>query len=429
MNIKDFKYNVGEIINDRLILERSRGGIDSNSKNLKRYKCKCIHCGRETTKTEQQMNCNCVCFKRRQFKYEIGIKINSKTILEQVYKDNEKYYRFKCDCGHEGYIQEKSLGKTEHCIKCFKKEELPEWMTHFIKNKNMIKNITRTSLIEIDMCCPLCKEVKKCSPNRLYNKGNIGCLCSRAMSLPEKTLYALLLLNDINFIHDKTLDWSKNKRYDFFLPEYNTIIELHGKQHFKNTTFSKNLKELQDNDLYKEYLAIKNNVMNYIVLDCSKCSNIKQTIDAILNTDFFKKIITIYDLKLIKEYISFNSQLHDVCKYYEENKPILIKDLGDIFFIDVHTINRYLRSGNEVGLCVYNEDEQRIFSHKNAGQSKKSIQIIKNGIVIGEYESAKELELISEVVYGVKLHRSKISNCCNGKRKTHKGFEFKFKDN
>ena len=42
MNIKDFKYNVGEIINDRLILERSRGGIDSNSKNLKRYKCKCI---------------------------------------------------------------------------------------------------------------------------------------------------------------------------------------------------------------------------------------------------------------------------------------------------------------------------------------------------------------------------------------------------
>ena len=80
-------------------------------------------------------------------------------------------------------------------------------------------------------------------------------------------------------------------------------------------------------------------------------------------------------------------------------------------------------------MCVYNEDEQRIFSHKNAGQSKKSIQIIKNGIVIGEYESAKELELISEVVYGVKLHRSKISNCCNGKRKTHKGFEFKFKDN
>jgi len=26
-------------------------------------------------------------------------------------------------------------------------------------------------------------------------------------------------------------DWSDNKRYDFYLPEYNAIIEMHGKQH------------------------------------------------------------------------------------------------------------------------------------------------------------------------------------------------------
>ena len=59
----------------------------------------------------------------------------------------------------------------------------------------------------------------------------------------------------------------------------------------------------------------------------------------------------------------------------------------------------------------------------------REINIFKDGILIGTYESCNELSRRSEQDFGVKLSISKISNVCNGKRPQHKGFTFRYSDN
>jgi very-short-patch-repair endonuclease len=52
----------------------------------------------------------------------------------------------------------------------------------------------------------------------------------------------------------------ENKIFDFYLPEYNLIIERDGEQHYKNNTpFTTSLNVQIENDKFKTQLAINNN--------------------------------------------------------------------------------------------------------------------------------------------------------------------------
>lgn len=66
--------------------------------------------------------------------------------------------------------------------------------------------------------------------------------------------------------------------------------------------------------------------------------------------------------------------------------------------------------------------------NKNAPykNTKKRIGVFKDGIMLGEFESTKELERVSEKMFGVKLVRSMFSSVANGKYKQYKGFTFEF---
>lgn len=80
-------------------------------------------------------------------------------------------------------------------------------------------------------------------------------------SLGENFLINLFNDNNIKYITEKTFPNLKNillLRYDFYLPEYNILIEHHGEGHFgKGRYFSK---ELLDNDLLKYNYSISNNI-------------------------------------------------------------------------------------------------------------------------------------------------------------------------
>ena len=54
----------------------------------------------------------------------------------------------------------------------------------------------------------------------------------------EKEIRILLEKNKINFIYDKSNDWLKGLRLDFYLPEYNAAIECQGLQHFEPVDFA-----------------------------------------------------------------------------------------------------------------------------------------------------------------------------------------------
>ena len=84
---------------------------------------------------------------------------------------------------------------------------------------------------------------------------------------------------NIQFETEEVFDWAKNKRYDFYVPILNCIIEAHGMQHYKDSSWS-TVQFQQENDALKENLALSNGIVNYIQLDCrtSNMEYIKQSI-------------------------------------------------------------------------------------------------------------------------------------------------------
>lgn len=67
---------------------------------------------------------------------------------------------------------------------------------------------------------------------------------------------SFLEFNQIDFIKEKIFDWSDNKRYDFFLPKFNLLIEYNGVQHYKEIpNFSLPLEKQQAIDKWKENKA------------------------------------------------------------------------------------------------------------------------------------------------------------------------------
>lgn len=111
-----------------------------------------------------------------------------------------------------------------------------------------------------------CGTVWKIAPHELL-KG-VGCPKCKS-SKGEKRVMNFLSENNITYISEKYFKWkeqTKKYRYDFFLPEYNVLIEYHGRQHYEETTMCRSsLEERKKDDEIKEINAIKNG-LKYIVI-------------------------------------------------------------------------------------------------------------------------------------------------------------------
>lgn len=91
---------------------------------------------------------------------------------------------------------------------------------------------------------------------------NSGCpKCSNKRSKSEQYIAKFLMQHSINFTQEYTFHNCKDKNplpFDFYLPDYNIIIEYDGIQHFKPTTFSSN----QDSSKLFEYTKNHDNIKN-----------------------------------------------------------------------------------------------------------------------------------------------------------------------
>ena len=83
----------------------------------------------------------------------------------------------------------------------------------------------------------------------------------------------------------------------------------------------------------------------------------------------------------------------------------------------------------------HSEESKRKMSEAHKGKCcgennprSKPVEILKNGVSLGIFPCAKEIERKSEELFGVKLSHSKISAVCTGKCKHHKKYQFKFVD-
>ena len=308
----------------------------------------------------------------------------------------------------------------------------PEFAKLFWNVEDTYKYMYRSSK-KADFKCPYClNKVENKIISNVFKRG-IPCICNDGISYPEKFMYSVLKQLNIEFEFQKTFEWSKDvisdnpklngtKRYDFYLHELNTIIETHGRQHFKKSfeytgIRAKTLEEEQENDRIKKSLALENEIKEekYIVIDC-KCSEMKFIKSNILKS----KLNNIFDLSQIDwlkcHEFACSSLVTLTCDLWNEGKKIT--EICEALKLTKPTIIKYLKQGKELLICNYDAKEEiRKSGKKQSENNKKSvIQFSKSGEYICEFESIKQAEKELEI------NNANITSVCKGNRSNAGGF-------
>ena len=120
--------------------------------------------------------------------------------------------------------------------------------------------------------------------NLLKGHGCPECVNSKG----ETIISEYLKENNINYISEYTFDDCRNKRplpFDFYLPDYNLLIEYDGEQHFEPVDFfggEEQFEYQKYNDNIKNTYCIKNNI-NLIRIPYWDFDNIEKILDEVLS--------------------------------------------------------------------------------------------------------------------------------------------------
>lgn len=376
----------------------------------------------------------------KDYMYNIGDIINNKIILEQIRmkqgNGTTKGYRYKCL--KDNYIGESTevSFKTLNCPLCSNSIVIkgindiattnPELIPYFVNINDAYQN-TKGSGNRARFKCLDCGYEKNMEISN-FHKNGIQCnKCSDGRSYPSKFVFNLLEQLNIDFCPEKIFKWS-NKRYDFYLPIHNIILEIMGNHHFeKSFDFygGRSTQEEQENDQYKQEMALKNGINRYIVIE-ARYSDLEYMKDSICNSE----LSNIFDLNIIDwlqcERFALSNRVKEVCDLWNNGLHDVVK-IAKKMKISRSRIWSYLTKGSKLNWCDYNN---KWYIQKSIERTRKlrakKVGIFKDNVLLGTFESMTELVRQSEQLFGVKFSQSKISLVCNGKVKTHKGYTFKF---
>lgn len=379
-------------------------------------------------------------------------------LISTEYKNCDEKLQFKCNkCGNNFELcWDRFYSKNCGCLYCStppKKIELgintiwdtDRWMCDLGVSEEDAKKYSHSSAKKVIVICPDCKKKKLMPLHKIYTRKTISCSCGDGISYPEKFIISLLDQLDINYIKEYSPKWAttdKRYRYDFYLIDYNTIIECHGEQHYENT-FSvlggKTLEEEQLNDKYKEELALSNGISNYIILDCRK-SNLEWIKNSVLTSEL-DNIVNLSNMNWLKcEEFALSNKVKEVCDYWHLHNDIngenlSTSDLSKFFKIYPSTMRTYLKKGSKLGWCDYNpkiEHEKGVKKSVLINKIKdnaRHIEVFKDNIFLREFKSALQLEEQSEELFGIKFDAWSIyDRCKNNATKPYKGFTFRYAD-
>lgn len=301
-----------------------------------------------------------------------------------------------------------SSGVNLQCIQCNSISMTHPYLVKFLINKNdALKYSVGSSKIKIPMKCPDCGHEKKRSISQLDKTGFCCPKCGDGITYPEKFMFNVLeQLLDKRFITQlskKTFKWCGKYRYDFYIIEINGICEVGGLQHYEEIKGWGLLKDIQENDKNKEYLAKENGIDYYIVLDCRK-SELEWIKNSIMQSDLpnllnFKES----DIDWLKchEYACSNI-VKFACNMWNNGVNNALK-ISKILKLNKNTVIKYLKQGAKLGWCDY---DPKI-------ESKKNYHFIKViCLTTGEiFNSMKEAKIKYDI------QDSGISMCCRNKQK------------
>lgn len=352
------------------------------------------------------------------------------------YKDlYKKIYNYTCNkCGYNGYVDESHLLKRNCGCSCCSGHLIVKGINDFNTThpelSKYLENIeegftfsAKNGRGKISLKCPDCGAIYKIQPYNFVNAGKFNCpKCSDGISYPNKFMFNLLQQLNINFEPENVFKWLKSKRYDFYLPDQNIIIEMNGIQHYiGGRGFPVQLEEQQEIDKFKYTEAINNGITHYIEIDCRKSD-----VDFIKNNILQSKLNSLFDLSNINwtlcDEFSCNSIMKRVCEYKRDNPEKSTGKIGKLFKLSRTTIKLYLTNGNKIWDWVnYNAEREKLDCIK---RKEIKVEVFKDGISCGIFESKVKLQACAVEKFGVKLNKSSV---CKSIRinEPHNGYTFK----
>ena len=228
----------GQRFGKLLVLETLYG---YNGYNRATYKCRC-DCGEILYLTGSMNNRNsCIkCSyenKRKDYtKQRFGRLVVSEMLYN--YKNNEAYCRCNCDCGNEVITRTNGLvtGNTTSCG-CI---HSPNLIGMKFGRLTVVKELESHTPQRRWMCQCECGGIVEANSHTLTSGHTQSCGCLRSESVSKFEVFISNILDDNNIYYHREFSFDdckgigdKKLRFDFYLPEYNTIIEYDGEQHFK----------------------------------------------------------------------------------------------------------------------------------------------------------------------------------------------------
>ena len=353
--------------------------------------------------------------------------------MERKERDGDRdrfiyYYNCKCDCGNEVIKTGRTLRNNngrKSCGKCCKIED--SIFTKFPEANKYFKYINDAlyskpySTKRVWFVCPNCKTEKYSKISDFTTNGFCCPSCSDNISYSEKFMRSILNQLDIEYDVEKTFDWSNKKRYDFYIPSLNCIIETNGIQHYRETSFERTLEEEQDNDEFKENVAIKNGIKYYIKLNCLK-SDMNYIIESIKNSDM-NTLFDLKDIDFIKcEEFARKTILLQICDIYNNMENKSTSKIGDILKINSNTVAKYLKIANNIGLCVYDKTSCKLNRTDRIMKTRK----IKCIEIDKEFNSIADCRRFMLEKYSIKFGDGEISTVCSGKRNHAHDYHFEY---
>jgi len=264
---------------------------------------------------------------------------------------------------------------------------------------------------KVDWICPNCGEVVSDIPvNKVVNRKHIPCKkCSDGISYPNKFMYNVLKQLGEEFITEYSPSWIKPKRYDFYLPNKNIIIEMDGAiGHGGKTIDGTDSIMSKSVDDYKDLEASRRDIC-VIRIDCKIsdkdyiCNNI--TTSKLCNYLNFDNI----DWELCEKE-SLSSLLTKTCNLWNQTNDIV--DVINRSKLSRSTVIRYLKTGNKYGFCKYDARQQmKTCGYKNIinayTANRKAVMCIETKEV---FESCRE----AYKWLGYNIDGHSIQDNCNG---------------
>ena len=265
------------------------------------WKCQCQACGKiksmRSSVIKKSQSCGCVKKPKKELSEQAkqnlkeagakraldltGQKFSRLTVLQYADDQHQIYYNGKhrrtwkcqCLCGNICYVTTENLkrGDTPSCgciTKQNRRAQLKDLTGSRFGHLTVLKYIgTINGNSKYIVKCDCGKEYQIYA-NNLTQGSTTSCGCIKE-SHGEQKIRQILSQNKINFINQKTFsdfkfsDTKGTPRFDFYLPDYNIIIEYDGQQHYKKT-FSfedeAHFLQRQKHDIEKNQYCFKNKI-------------------------------------------------------------------------------------------------------------------------------------------------------------------------